>query len=350
MNEENKDILTTEDELEVKLAEIEKMRNDFALSGKYSKAKECKKQILLIQQKIKEKKKQDLEQQHIFEIENLEQAYQEEIIKLNDEWNEKFKDLEETSQKADDAINERQSKEMEDLYAVIEEKLPKKVKYSKEYLILENQEKLLVQMEKYDEAKVVRRKKKIQKEKDEEKWNKEKNETIKLQAIQKSTKHVNEKNVLKKKFETELDLMRKEKESQIQKIEKRFQNKKLELELQQKNEKILNENENLTKKRQVGMSFFGTTESSKHTRLNTRSNIRSRTHEEKDQNEDVNLDSNKEEDTNNISKDNSLKKIEQESIQENVQEEQNNQMNEDEDLQENESPQERTDRSIKEDK
>ena len=82
MNEENKDILTTEDELEVKLAEIEKMRNDFALSGKYSKAKECKKQILLIQQKIKEKKKQDLEQQHIFEIENLEQAYQEEIIKL----------------------------------------------------------------------------------------------------------------------------------------------------------------------------------------------------------------------------------------------------------------------------
>ena len=73
------EIITTDNELEDKLNEIEKMSNEYALLGEYDKAKECKKQIVVLQAKLKERKKQDLEQQHIYEMENLEQAYQQEI-------------------------------------------------------------------------------------------------------------------------------------------------------------------------------------------------------------------------------------------------------------------------------
>ena len=277
MNEQSQDPknenLNTEGEAELKLMEIEKMSNEYALQGDYDRAKECKKQIKILQEKIREKKKQDLEQQHIYEMENLEQSYQQEIERINSQWNEKFQNLEARSQKAEETINERQSKEMEDLYAIIEDKLPKKVKFSKEYLTLDHQEKMLVKFEKFDEAKFIRKKKAQQKAKDIEKWNKEKTEKIKAQAIQKSNKHLAEKNVLKKKFETELDIMRKEKEKQLIQIEKKYQNKKLELEIQQKNEKILNENENISKKRQVGLNFFATENTKQHSRLNTHSNF-----------------------------------------------------------------------------
>ena len=268
------EIITTDNELEDKLNEIEKMSNEYALLGEYDKAKECKKQIVVLQAKLKERKKQDLEQQHIYEMENLEQAYQQEIEKFNMAWSEKFQDLEDRSQKAEDAINERQLKEMEDLYATIGDKLPRKVKYSKEYLLLDHQEKMLVKLQKFDEAKVIRKRKEQQKKIDEEKWDKEKNEKIKAQAILKSKKHIAEKNVLKKKLETELDIMKKEKEKEIAQIEKKYQAKKIELELQQKSESNINLNEKMLKKRQIGLNIFNNTpDNNKHTRINTHSNM-----------------------------------------------------------------------------
>lgn len=267
------EIITTDNEVEEKLNEIEKMSNEYALHGEYDKAKECKKQIVVLQAKLKERKKQDLEQQHIYEMENLEQAYQAEIEKFNNAWSEKFQDLEDRSQKAEDAINERQLKEMEDLYATIGDKLPRKVKYSKEYLLLDHQEKMLVKLQKFDEAKVIRKRKEQQKKVDEEKWDKEKNEKIKAQAIQKSKKHIAEKNVLKKKFETELDIMKKEKEKEIAQIEKKYQAKKIELELQQKSEANINLNEKMLKKRQIGLNMHtNTSDNNKHARINTHSN------------------------------------------------------------------------------
>ena len=105
--EAKNEIITADNEIEEKMNEIEKMSNEYALHGEYDKAKECKKQIVVLQAKLKERKKQDLEQQHICEMENLEQAYQAEIEKFNSTWSEKFQDLEDRSQKAEAAINER---------------------------------------------------------------------------------------------------------------------------------------------------------------------------------------------------------------------------------------------------
>ena len=253
--EAKNEIITADNEIEGKMNEIEKMSNEYALHGEYDKAKECKKQIVVLQAKLKERKKQDLEQQHICEMENLEQAYQAEIEKFNSTWSEKFQDLEDRSQKAEDAINERQLKEMEDLYATIGDKLPRKVKYSKEYLLLDHQEKMLVKLQKFDEAKVIRKRKEQQKKVDEEKWDKEKN-------------------VLKKKFETELDIMKKEKEKEIAQIEKKYQAKKIELELQQKSEANINLNEKMLKKRQIGLNIYTyPPDNNKHARINTHSNM-----------------------------------------------------------------------------
>lgn len=295
--ETKKETTINDNDLEFKLQEVERMSNEYALSGEYDKAKECKKQIVILQAKLKEKKKQDLEQQHLSEMETLEQSYQEEIESFNLAWSAKLTDLEERSQKAEDAINERQLKEMEELYATIEDKLPKKVKYSKEYLFLDHQEKMLVKLQKFDEAKVIKKKKEQQKKIDEEKWEKEKNEKIKVQAVKKSKKHIAEKNVLKKKFETELDIMRKEKEKEIAQIEKKYLAKKLELELQQKSESILNANEKMLKKRQIGMNYF--METTKHTRINTQGNTPSQ-QQECINHREVNLEDDLDDDKNNI--------------------------------------------------
>lgn len=262
---------TSQDD-EAELEKLENLRLQFSTNGEYDKAKLCTIKAKELKINIKTKKKKDLVDQQLAEVENLEQQYQQEIEKLNSVWDQKFQSLQEKSQKAEIAINERQQKEMEDLYAAFEQKFSPKIKFSKEFLNLENQEKMLVKFQKFDEAKIIRKKKEIQKQKDIDKWNKEKTEKIKTQVIQKSNKHVSEKNILKKKFEVELDLLRAEKQKQIQHLEKKFQNKKLELELQQKNERNLAENELINKKRQFGLSYMVSNDPH-HYRINTNSNM-----------------------------------------------------------------------------
>lgn len=268
------DILTKEPDFEVQLEKMESLGHRYASEGKYDLAKQCFKKIEGIKKNIKEKKRHDLEEQQYAEMENLEQSYVQEIEKVNAVWDKKFEDLQKRSQIAEDDINKRQYNEMEKLYAEMEEKMNQKIKFSKEYLALESQEKMLVKFQKFDEAKVIKKKKEQQKAKDIEKWNKEKNAKIKVQAIKKNNKHVNEKNVLKKKFETELDILRVEKQKEIALVEKKFQNKKLELDLQQKNERNLNENENISRKRQFGISYFGNQTEIHHSRMNTNVNQR----------------------------------------------------------------------------
>lgn len=94
------------------------------------------------------KKKKDLEMQHSSEVENLEVSYKKEIDNFNFEFDSKFKELEVKSRQAEDQLSLKHSKEMEELYNFLEEKLPKNVKYSKEYLELKNQEQALVKQQK----------------------------------------------------------------------------------------------------------------------------------------------------------------------------------------------------------
>ncbi len=85
--------------------------------------------------------------QHHSELENLEQAYRREVEEFNQEWDSRFQDLEERSRAQEDAMKEKHTKEMDDLYIYLEQKLPKNIKYSKEYLNLKNQEENLVKLQ-----------------------------------------------------------------------------------------------------------------------------------------------------------------------------------------------------------
>lgn len=269
-------IISGEGDAENQIEQLDTLKTKYISKGQYEKAKQCTQKVSELKTSEKNKKKKDLVEQQSAEAEMLDQQYKEEVEKLNLIWDKKFEALQEKSKKAEEKINEKQQKEMEELYTTFEKKFPATIKFSKEYLALENQEKNLVKLQKFDEAKIIKKKKEEQKQKDTDKWNKDKTEKIKNQVIQKSNKHINEKNVLKKKFEVELNLLRMEKQKDLQHLDKKFHNKKQELDLQQKSERKLADNELINKKKQFGLSYMVNNNEGRHYRVNTGSKMNSK--------------------------------------------------------------------------
>jgi hypothetical protein len=75
----------------------------------------------------------------------------------------------------------------------------------------------------------------------------ERNDKIRAKSEALASKQMLERNALKQKYETEYEMLKKEKEDEGLKLISKFKKKKLDLEMQQKQEKNLNENENLMK-------------------------------------------------------------------------------------------------------
>ena len=249
------------------LLEYERLLNENAEKGDYEKAESYKKKIKEIKILIKKKRKKELEKRQLIENENLESNYKTDLDELNQFWNDKFKDYEEKTQKAEEEIIERQNKEMNDLYNLLEQEMNQETKYrpSAEYLKLENQEKQLVKLQRFNEASVVRKKKEQIKVKDIEKKEKEKQLKIQKETSYKNKRHELEKEILKKKFEKELEEMKIKKIKDFERIEKKFSNKRLDLSQQQKTEINFNENGKISPRRNVRGSYsafqnnFGTT-------------------------------------------------------------------------------------------
>ncbi len=117
--------------------------------GNYDEAEQLKWKIDDLQQKLKQKKKKDLEMQHFSELENLEISYKRELENFNNYWDNQFKDLEERSEKMEKELIEKHKKEMDDLLNNLEQKLPKNIKFSKEFYELKNQEENLVKLQRF---------------------------------------------------------------------------------------------------------------------------------------------------------------------------------------------------------
>lgn len=238
-----------------KLSQLLKTQNDYALNGQYDKAKQCSNQIASLQKEIRLKKSKELHHQHICETESLDQAYQTALQKTLSNWESKFTDL---NHRKSTAIHELQSKHKDELNTLMQSltnksKQPQNaIKYSKDYIALDKQEKVLVKLQKFDEAKIVKKHKEEQKQKDIAKWNKDKESYVNVNKVKMKKKHQLEMDALKKKFDVELKMMGKEKEKELEFIKKKFDNKKQELNIQQRNEVMFHNNANLNKKRQVG--------------------------------------------------------------------------------------------------
>jgi hypothetical protein len=128
-------------------AELENNKQEYAREGKYSDAEQLKEKIDELKKSYQNKRKKDLELQHYTEIDNLEQAFRREVDQFNREWSAKFHEYEEYSKELELALTQKHTKEMEDLYVYLEQKLPKNVKHSKEYLSLKHQEEKLVKIQ-----------------------------------------------------------------------------------------------------------------------------------------------------------------------------------------------------------
>lgn len=121
-----------------------------AKEARYDEADSLKLKIDEIKKSLVKKKKKDLEYRHIIEMDNLEVSYKREVDALNESWNLKFSDWEERSKGAEENLNSKHKKEMEELYSFLEDNLPKNVKFSREYLELKNQEENLVKQQRYE--------------------------------------------------------------------------------------------------------------------------------------------------------------------------------------------------------
>lgn len=245
------------------------MRSEYIENGEYDNVQVCIKKIDELKHSLQSRKKREIESRQITEISNLHSSYQIEIDKANSDWNSRIQQFEEKYQKNEESINERQMKEMEDLYSSLETKFNQEAKSSKDYLLFEQQEQQLVKLQQFKEAGVTRKKKEQQRQRDIDQWNKEKNDKIKVQAVQKSKKHLNERNAFKRKYEIELELLKKQKNDELMRIEKKFKNKKLELDIQQKNEMNVTDKDFTNRVKNIKIdNNANSTSGSYHNRLN----------------------------------------------------------------------------------
>lgn len=194
-----------------------------------------------------ERKKQ-LGQQHTVEIESLDNSYKNELDDFNNLWDDKFKKLEDKSKSLEDSLNQKHNRQMNELYEFLEMKLPKNVKFSKSYLELKSQEGNLVKLGKFKEAALIKKKIDEVEKFDNDKFNKDKYEKIKSESVRTANKHMNEKASLRKKIEIEFEVLKKERQTNLEKLLLKYKNRKAELENQQKLELNFLTNENLLKK------------------------------------------------------------------------------------------------------
>ena len=98
-----------------KLTQLISERDAYMLNGSYDKAKECDSQIESLQSKIELKKAKELKQQHKYEVNVLDKEIQETITKIANEWECKFKDLEQRRINAERELKVKHKNEMDEL-------------------------------------------------------------------------------------------------------------------------------------------------------------------------------------------------------------------------------------------
>ncbi len=124
-------------------------KEQLAQEGNYLKADKLKKRINELKSNLSDQKKKDLTYQHSSEMVNLEENYNKEIVDLNLKWDEIFNKFNEKAKSTDENMNQKHRSEMDSLITQLDEKLPKFVKFSKEYLDLRQCEYNLVKQERY---------------------------------------------------------------------------------------------------------------------------------------------------------------------------------------------------------
>jgi len=234
--------------IELIIQKLEEERKEATKNSNYSDAEQLRLKIEELRSALDIAKKRDLTSKHQAEMLSLKSLYQKEVEEIDERFNQKFLELENKSKEQEEKLNIKHQSEMEDLYNLLDAKLPKVVKYSKKYLDMKNQEQNLAKQQKYKDAELIKKKCEEIDKIDTDKFNKEKTEKIKSQSIKTANKHLNEKNALKKKLELEYDELKRDRQIATHTSMLRYNNKKAELENQQKMETQIVADKNKLKK------------------------------------------------------------------------------------------------------
>ncbi len=124
-------------------------KDNLVSEGRYLEAENIKNKINELKMNMTGMKKKDLNFQQSQEMQNLEDNFNQELSHLDEKWESFFLNFNDRVKKIDDANSIRHRAEMEDLHALLDMKLPKQPKFSKEYLILKQSEFNLVKQERY---------------------------------------------------------------------------------------------------------------------------------------------------------------------------------------------------------
>lgn len=224
-----------------------KLIEEYIFSGKYTKAEQCTKKLDVLQRLYKQKKVSELKKRHTSEEENLMIDRETDFDNLNTLWNQKFQELQKTSQNTLEELKNRHEKEFQELYNKYQNSIDE-IKPSLQYLKYKKEEEGLVDLRKFKEAEIVRRKKKEQIEKDLIKTRKNKEISFINEEKFLKKKHNKELLYLQKKIQAEFDELALGKQREMEFLDKKYSAKRSDLSKQQKLENIVNNNKNYAKR------------------------------------------------------------------------------------------------------
>ena len=224
------------------LFELTQQKEKLVSEGKYLEANEVKNKINEIKNSSLYRKSQTLTETQEKQNEGLEEAFNIELHDLVEFWDNKIQDFIEKGKQAETELNEYHNQQMEELINNLTNKYPA-IKYSKEYLENKSIEINLAKQERFKEAHYYRVKCDKLEEKENAKYERDRNAHIQLKAEILGNKQANEKKCLRERNETQLDLLINQKNNELNKLSQKYKNIKNELDYFHKKQKIGKKNQ-----------------------------------------------------------------------------------------------------------
>ena len=224
------------------LLELTQQKEKLVSEGKYLEANEVKNKINEIKNSSLYRKSQTLTETQEKQNEGLEEAFNIELHDLVEFWDNKIQDFIEKGKQAETELNEYHNQQMEELINNLTNKYPA-IKYSKEYLENKSIEINLAKQERFKEAHYYRVKCDKLEEKENAKYERDRNAHIQLKAEILGNKQANEKKCLRERNETQLDLLINQKNNELNKLSQKYKNIKNELDYVHKKQKIGKKNQ-----------------------------------------------------------------------------------------------------------
>ena len=219
------------------LFELTQQKEKLVSEGKYLEANEVKNKINEIKNSSLYRKSQTLTETQEKQNEGLFEAFNIELHDLVEFWDNKIQDFIEKGKQAETELNEYHNQQMEELINNLTNKYPA-IKYSKEYLENKSIEINLAKQERFKEAHYYRVKCDKLEEKENAKYERDRNAHIQLKAEILGNKQANEKKCLRERNETQLDLLINQKNNELNKLSQKYKNIKNELDYFHKKQKI----------------------------------------------------------------------------------------------------------------